>query len=135
MNEDRYYELMFFYILIDLLNIRKELNDVYDTIEFMNLWNEYEPELVKQVAQIMLTDPWVKPTREEFLVLTHKKKVPIKHIKKRTGLCNKKIYSVLNAEKDDPRAFYKRLSNNQIAIIKPFVDRFNKFKGVGLPWN
>jgi hypothetical protein len=133
LTEQRYIELQFYYICVDILNIRNNLMDVMDIIDAFAIFNTYQPEVLKTIAQEVVTSVRYRPSNEEFILLCHKNRVPIKHIKLRTKLANRTLYNLIEADNKDPRLFYPRLPPNKIEIITKFVTIFNNMRKVGLP--
>jgi len=130
--DERWIEIQFYTICIDLLKLRDNLMDVMDMIDNLVIFGTYSPEQIKVLAQEAITSLQFRPTREEFCILAYIQGVPIKEIKQRTGFHNNTLYKLIHEEKRNPRLFYTRVTDEKRALLKKFVDTFNTFKKVGV---
>lgn len=133
LTQARWTELQFYYICTDLLSLRNNMLDVMDMIDNLTIFGNYNPEQLKMLAQEMIASIRCRPSKEEFCILCHLNKVPVTKIKEKIPkLHNKTYYAILEEHEKNPRMFYPRLRPEQLTLIIPFVEAFNKFKGVGL---
>lgn len=132
LTEERYIEIQFYYICADILKFRNNLMDLMDTIDGLSGFNAYPVEAIKQLAHEVITSNRYKPSKEELTLICHKNRVPIKHIKERTGYANKTIYGALERDNMNPRLFYPRFSPVKLEMIRKFVTFFNSFRKAGL---
>lgn len=130
--DERWAEIQFYTICTDILQIRNNLIDVMDIIDCLAIFGNYASEQIKPLAQLALTAPNFRPSREEFCILCYIQGVPIKEIKARTGMHNKTLYNLINKEKKNPRAFYTRTSEEQRTLIKQFINTFEQLKKAGV---
>lgn len=129
---DRWTEIQFYFICLDVISVRNNIMDLMDFIDNMTLFGRYEPERIKPLAQEILSSLRYRPSKEELCLICHKFKVPVAVIKQKTGIHNRTLYQLLDADEKDPRMFYPRFRQDQTDIIQTFVDTFNNFKKVGL---
>jgi len=132
LTEARWLEIQFYYICIDVLNLRNDMMDVMDFIDNLRLFGDYDVETLKQTAQIIITSQHHKPRREEFCVMAQIFEVPIRTIKRVTNMHNKTYYALKHTEGQNPRMFYPRCTAEQREGIANFLTCFEKLKKVGL---
>jgi len=129
---ERWVEVQFYYICVDLLSINKDVLDLFDLIDSFAVIGRYDAEALKAVAQEALSTVRFRPSRDEFIAISLKFKVPPRSIKKRIKVHNRTLYSVVDQEKEDPRAFYARTDTETVEHMNRFVTIFNKLKKVGI---
>jgi hypothetical protein len=132
LKEQRWTELQFYYICLDILTINNDMLDVMDFIDNVRIFGNYAPDLIKPIAQEVLSSLRFRPSREEFIILCQHMKIPIRNIRERSGVHNRQIYQIIEAEQKDPRLFYPRLTAFQLEEVKKFLHGVKQLKGVGL---
>ena len=131
LKEKRWTEIKFYFIILDILNIRKNMLDVMDLIDNLAIFGQYSPEQLKPIAQEVISSIRFRPGKEEFITLASEK-MPVTAIKKRANLHNRIYYNIINKEKEDPRMYYPRLNDSKLEVIELFLKAFENIKEVGL---
>lgn len=130
----RWIEIQFYFICVDLLKINNNIKDVLNTIDFILSIYKSEickAEYVKSIASFILKTNQLKPTKLEYCCLATDLKIPISQIQQRLGnISRQTYYNIIECTKDDPIGYYTRLDMLQFPQVEEFVRLFNKFKGV-----
>lgn len=130
--EERWIELQFYYLCIDILNLRGNIADIMDFIDGMSYLGSYSPLIIKQIANEVIHSPYIRPSKDEFILLCRLNKLTIEYIRKRTKTCNREIYDLWNQHKDDLPYFRPRLQPDQIHNLKQFLEFLHTMKGWGI---
>lgn len=128
----RWIELQFYFLILDLFKIKKNLMDLMDIVDALAIFGGYNPEEVKRIVQEILNNPRIKPSREEFILICRKHNIQIRTIAKVGRIANRDIYKVIEDDKSDPRMFYNRSSKEQIEIMQTFLNTYNQIRGLGI---
>lgn len=132
---ERWIEIQFLQICRDILKYNNDILDIMDIIDALSKFGRYNPEPLKNLTQEVLSSYRIRPTKEELIIICRRFNVPIKEIKEITGAHNRTLYSVIDQDKNDPRAFYPRLDTAQISILKQFVDTFIALRKAGIHYD
>lgn len=128
----RWLEIQFYYICSDMMSVRNNPMDLMDLIDALAIFGSYSPEQIKPIAHEILVSTRCRPGKEEFMILSHRYKVPVSAIKKRINAANRTLYELLKTEENEPRPFYPRLHIEQTKLLQQFVETFNKFREIGV---
>lgn len=128
----RWAEVQFYYIIIDILQLRNNILDVMQNIDYLSGLGKYNAEAVKEYAQEIIASPRTRPTKEEAILLCRTHDVPIKTIRQRFTIHLKTLYNLFNTYSEEQFTFYPRFSEKQNEQIQLYVDAVNKLKGVGI---
>lgn len=129
--ENRWLEIQFYFICIDLNQINNNLMDLMDLVDNLALLGGYSSEIMKTLVQELLCTTIYKPNKEETCLLGYKYGVPIKQLKEKTGVHNRTLYNWLKEDAVNPRKYYPRFASEQLNEIEKFINTFNKIKKVG----
>jgi hypothetical protein len=129
---ERWIEIKFLQICKDILNYNNDILDVMDIIDALSKFGHYNPEPIKNLTSEVLSSYRIRPTKEEIILICRRFNVPVKYIKEITGAHNRTLYSLIEQDNQDPRAFYPRLDTAQISLLKQFVDTFEAFRKAGI---
>lgn len=130
--EDRWDEIRFYSICMDILQLHNNIMDVLDFIDSLSFLNYYQPEQVKKIAQDCMNSFRFRPTKEEFCLICYDHEVPVRDITRRSGVHNNTLYRMIKTHKEDPRKFYARLLPNDLTHITAFLSCVDKIKGFGI---
>lgn len=129
---ERWLEVDFYYFCTDLLKVRNNMMDVMEVIEALAPLGKYEITPAKQVTQVVLTSFRLRPTKEEFVLLCYRNKIPTRQICKYLSMSNTTLYEMINADKKDPRIFSPKLNQKQLEIILKIKNTVNMLREAGL---
>lgn len=131
-SEDRWSEIRFYSICMDILQLHNNVMDVLDFIDSLSFLNDYQPEQIKRIAQDCMNSIRFRPTKEEFCLICYDHKIPIREITRRSGVHNNTLYTMLKKHKEDPRRFYPRILPEDLEHINTFLTSIDKVKGFGI---
>ena len=126
----RLIEIKFYYTILDLLDICKNIYIVCQLIDSLAALSEYNPEQVKKLAIDILDNPAKTPTAAEAIYTLRLGGEAIFNIIQRTKKYQKYVYQILEQPKDKMYITPKYLSAAHTAMIQ-FMKTINKFKKVG----
>ena len=132
LDQARWIEIQFWFIINDILNLKGDLMAIFTTIEYLVIIKPYDIESVKHLAMTMINNPHSKPLKIEIVSLGHKFKAPIKQIKKRTKANNKKLYTRIAKNNADPAQFYPKFGVTDIEHMLDFIDAFTCYQNLGI---
>lgn len=132
MHKQRWIEIQFYCVLKDAMQFCKDILQLLDWLDAMNIFQKYNANAIKQYAMEFLQTPWIQPTREEIALLAYQNDTPITAIKKWTGYHNRTLYRNIAREKEEERLFMPRYKTEQIQEIQKFLDYFYNIKEWGI---
>ena len=132
-NEDRrWVEIRFYYAVSDIVDLKKDMYMALEFIDTLLIFDSFNPTLIKQYAVQCLQSAWIRPSREETVILGKKYKRPIKTIKDRLRIHNRTLYMTLERHSDDGFFFLPKLELHQHEEIIKFLSALDKVKGLGI---
>jgi len=130
--EDRWAEVKFYFIVLELFSLRNKIHDVVNNIRYHAVNKEFDPEIVIECAQIALQSPTARPSRDEAIMLMKHYGVRVKEIKRRAKVHNRTIYSLLEKLENQDIHIYPKFSKTQNSHITQYVNAFYEIKGIGI---
>ena len=130
--ENRWIEIRFYFLCLDILNKTKRIPDLMDFIDSFAIFGNYNTKNIQELAQKILSDPYMAPGRQEFLILARKHKVSITKYEKILQMSRKTIYPLVNEETKNPRRFFNRFNIADVEEMKLFLEAYENFKECGL---
>ena len=132
---NRWLEISYYYFCLDIIAINEDLQDIYTTIENFAYLGKYPIIALQALTQKILSTYYIQPTKEELILLCYKNKMPTRQIIKLLKINGKRLYSVLEDDKQNPRAFYPRLEPEETLIVEQFLKTVHKIKKAGLQYD
>ena len=129
---DRWTELQFYFICVDILKERNNIMDVMDLIDSLAIFGTYPPEPIKMLAQEVISSVRYRPSKEEFSAICHVFGASVKDIKHKGNISNRLYYRIIEDFKQNPIMFYPRMQKPKLELITKFVTQFNKLKKYGI---
>lgn len=129
--KNRWLEVQLYYFINHITSKHNSITDLFALVEGLAPYSEFPAELMKMTLQEIITTHYVAPTREEAILLMYHNGIPTQQIKARWRLSGKSLYKIINDDKENPRAFYPRLTKEQTNIIEKFFNAIHTiYKGV-----
>jgi len=130
--EDRWIELQLYQFLQDLQIKHRNQLTVLDFIEALSVYGKFSSTKAQKLVLEVMDWPHYRPSKEEMAILAYKADADILDITRASGLERHTIYRAVREEKQNPRMYIPRLSQEKSVLAKQIVDAINDIRKVGI---
>lgn len=129
--ERRWVEVKFYHFMTDLYAIRNKTVDIIDVIEMVCQIGKLNTNLIKKVANGMLSDTYYQPNRREILLLGHLHKISNEDLGNYIGISRQNAWKYIKNNIDNYVPI-PRCQPDTDAELEKFLKVWSKIRSAGL---
>lgn len=119
---NRWLEIQLWYFINQVISKHNNIMDLMALTDGLAPFGGFPAEIMKLTLQEIINTHYIAPTREETILIMYKVGIPVRQIEKRWRMSGRTLYKYIEADKKNPRAFYPRLTKEQDAMVKKYLD-------------
>ena len=132
--EARWIEISLYLIVTDTLKQHQNFNDVTALINVCHLFNnKFNLEEGISLTQLILTIPYFRPSKDEFVCLAKTQGMPRTWIMTKSRVGARRYKRILDRYRDDPPLLKPKLTDEEIQVAKEILKGFKIIRKVGAP--